>query len=49
MDPDCGTFGSLVTGCVCEPLVDFLKNAPVGIVDIEMSRKGVKNRPEALL
>ena len=49
MDPDCGAFSGFVTGCVSETLIDFLKNAPIGIVDIEMSRKGVKDRPEAFL
>ena len=49
MDPDCGTFSGFITGCVSEALVDFLKNAPIGIVDIEMSRKGVKYWPEAFL
>ena len=49
VDPDGGSWGSLVARGLSEASVDIFEDSPVSVVDIEIGGKRVKNRPETLL
>jgi len=49
MHPDRGAFGGFGAGSVGKTSVDCFEDLPVGVIDIEVGRECVQNRPETFL
>ena len=49
MHPYRCTFSCFGTGRLGETTIDLFKYGPIGVIDVEMGREGMKNWPEAFL